>query len=50
MKEQRIIAFIGTWACLILANTSKTETLPWFWIILATMWCIRYSYLVLFTK
>lgn len=47
MKEQRITAFIGTWACLILANTS---TIPWFWIILSTMWSIRYIYLSLFTK
>lgn len=45
MKEQKITAFIGTWACLILANTSETETLSWFWLAFAGIWLIRYTYL-----
>jgi hypothetical protein len=46
MKEDKIIAFIAVWSCLILANINKDETLHgWFWIGLAIIWLIRYVYL-----
>jgi len=45
MKEARIIAFTGIYGCLILANTSTGEYLPWFWIGLAIFWTGKYIHL-----
>ena len=45
MKEAKILAFTGIYGCLIMANTSTGEYLPWFWIGFATLWLSRYIYL-----
>jgi len=45
MTENRIIAFTGTYGCLIMANTSTGYSFPIFWTVLATLWAIRYIYL-----
>ena len=47
MKTERIIAFTGIYGCLIVANTTDSKIMPWFWIGLATYWTIRYLYLTL---
>jgi len=43
--EQRIIAFIGTFSCLILANINKEGIAAWFWVGLAICWVARLTYL-----
>ena len=45
MKEARIIAFTGTYGCLIMANTSTGKYFPWLWIGVAIFWLGRYIYL-----
>lgn len=45
MKENRIIAFIGVYGCMILANTSEKIYFAWFWGALAIYWLYRYVYL-----
>ena len=47
MKEARIIAFIGIYGCLIMANTASGKIFPWFWIALFIFWLSRYIYLTL---
>ena len=46
MKEARIIAFIGIYGSVILANTSGGKILPWLYITLAIFWLGRYIYLI----
>lgn len=45
MKEARIIAFIGLYGSLILANTSTGKIIPCIYICLAITWLGRYIYL-----
>jgi len=47
MKEARIIAFIGIYGSLIMANTTKGEIAPWFWMGCAIIYTLRYTYLML---
>ena len=45
MKEDRIIAFIGLYGSLILANTFTNKYLAGAMILQAIIWLFRYAYL-----
>ena len=46
MKEQRIIAFVGVYGNLILANTIENKYIASGMIVLAIMYFIKYTWLI----
>jgi len=50
MNEERIISFIGTWSCFILANTSTDKMLTCIWLGFSMFWGIGYIYFTLKKK
>ncbi len=47
MEGKKIIAFIGVYGSVIMANTSEGYLFPWLWISTTICWTVRYIYLTL---